>query len=182
MAARTVKQKHKRKKRPAARVAAPGLGFTVEPQPDDVTCGPACLHGVYRHYGDPISLESVMSDLKMLEEGGTLDVFLANHALAAATRPRYTPTTCSCSIRPGSTCRATSCVLGSKRRRPSRRNVLDCKPPLAATTSSCGSAASSSLRDLEPALLRNLLNRGTPVITGLSATFLYRSVRDVPDD
>ena len=36
------------------------------------------------------------------------------------------------------------------------------------------------LRDLDPALLRKLLRRG-PVITGLSATYLYRGMRDVPE-
>ncbi len=73
--------KHKRK-RSAARPVAPGrLGFIVEQQPDDETCGPACLHGLYRHYGDEIRLERVVADIHMLDKGGTLDVFLANHAL-----------------------------------------------------------------------------------------------------
>src|SRR5512139_1132839 len=65
----------------AARPAKPGLGFVVEPQPDDVTCGPACLHAIYRFYGDAVSLASVSADIRMLDRGGTLDVFLANHAL-----------------------------------------------------------------------------------------------------
>ena len=37
------------------------------------------------------------------------------------------------------------------------------------------------LRDLEPSLLRKFLKRGTPVVTGLSATYLYRAVRDIPE-
>jgi hypothetical protein len=37
------------------------------------------------------------------------------------------------------------------------------------------------LRDLEPALLREFLKRRIPVITGLSATYLYRAVRDIPE-
>ena len=37
------------------------------------------------------------------------------------------------------------------------------------------------LRDLDPSLLRKFLKRGIPVITGLSATYLYRAVRDIPD-
>ena len=57
------------------------LGFIVEQQPDDVTCGPACLHGLYRHYGDDVPLERVVADIHTLDKGGTLDVFLANHAL-----------------------------------------------------------------------------------------------------
>lgn len=40
-----------------ARPVEPGLGLTVEPQPDDVTCGPACLHG------DGITLDAVKGDI-----------------------------------------------------------------------------------------------------------------------
>ena len=64
-----------------ARPVDPGLGFVVDPQPDDETCGPACLHGIYRHYGDDIPLAQVAAELHRLDGGGTLDVFLANHAL-----------------------------------------------------------------------------------------------------
>ncbi|HET8696416.1 MAG TPA: cysteine peptidase family C39 domain-containing protein, partial [Gammaproteobacteria bacterium] len=78
----TLKPKRRPKSKAPARPAQPGLGFQVEQQPDDVTCGPACLHGIYRHYGDEIELDTVIAELAMLEKGGgTLDVFLANHAL-----------------------------------------------------------------------------------------------------
>ena len=66
--------KRKRKRVSAARPAAPGHGFVVEQQPDDVTCGPACLHGVYRHYGDDVPLERIIADIHTLDQGGTLDV------------------------------------------------------------------------------------------------------------
>ena len=71
----------RKRKLSAARPAPPALGFVVEQQPDDVTCGPACLHGVYRHYGDELPLDQIIADIHTLEQGGTLDVFLANHAL-----------------------------------------------------------------------------------------------------
>src|SRR5690606_23466410 len=61
-AGRTVKSKRKHKGS-AARPADPGLGFVLEQQPDDVTCGPACLHGIYRHYGDNVPLSSVIADI-----------------------------------------------------------------------------------------------------------------------
>lgn len=173
--------KHKRKKGPPARPAEPGLGFSVEPQPDDVTCGPACLHGVYRHYGDPVTLKSVMSDLKMLKEGGTLDVFLANHAL----RRGYRATLFTYNLQlfdptwfelPNDELRArlaeqAAAKEGRKRLQVATRGYDEF----------LRLGGKVRLRDLEPTLLRELLNRGTPVITGLSATFLYRSMRDVPE-
>src|SRR5882672_10218765 len=75
------KSKRRPKRKAPARLAEPGLGFVVEPQPDDVTCGPACLHGIYRHYGEDVALAQVIAELHMLDQGGTLDVFLGTHAL-----------------------------------------------------------------------------------------------------
>lgn len=54
------------------------------PQPDDYTCGPTCLHSVYRYHDDQIDLAKVIAEVGRVEGGGTLDVFLACHAL----RPR----------------------------------------------------------------------------------------------
>ena len=74
----TVRRKHSD---PPARAVDPGLGFVVDSQPDDETCGAACLHGIYRHYGDDVPLSQIADELDRLDRGGTLDVFLANHAL-----------------------------------------------------------------------------------------------------
>ena len=57
------------------------LPFAILPQPTITTCGPTCLHSIYRYFNDSISLKQVISEVSMLEEGGTLAVFLANHAL-----------------------------------------------------------------------------------------------------
>ena len=171
----------KRKKVPPARPVEPGLGFAVEPQPDDVTCGPVCLHGVYRHYGDPITLDAVMGDLKMLEAGGTLDVFLANHALRRGYKATlftynlqlFDPTWFELSNEEfRARLRAQAAAKRGRRRLQVATRGYDEFLRLGGKV---------RLRDLEPALLRELLGRGSPVITGLSATFLYRSVRDLPD-
>ena len=57
------------------------LHLDITMQPDDITCGPACLHSVYDYYGDTISLQQVITEVKSLKSGGTLAVLLANHAL-----------------------------------------------------------------------------------------------------
>jgi hypothetical protein len=169
----------RKRKGPAARPARPGLGFVVEQQPDDVTCGPACLHGVYRHYGDDVPLERVAADIHTLDRGGTLDVFLANHALQrgyAATILTYNlelfdPTWFSL---PNDELRAR--LSAQAKVKPWRR--------LQAATRGYDRflrlGGKLELRDLEPSLLRRYVERG-PVITGLSATYLYRAVRDIPE-
>jgi hypothetical protein len=175
-----VKDSTGKPKRPTARPIEPGLGLTVEQQPDDVTCGPACLQGVYRYYGDEVSLADVAADLRMLDAGGTLDVFLANHALERGYRatlytynlklfdPTWFPL-----------------KRGEIRDKLRAQAAVKPDPKLQLATRGYDEFLERGgrlrFRDLEPSLLRRWLNHGVPVITGLSATYLYRSVRDVPE-
>lgn len=168
-----------KRKGPAARLAAPGFRFVVEPQPDDVTCGPACLHGVYRHYGDDVRLDDVIADIHTLDKGGTLDVFLANHALKRG----YDATILTYNLELFD---PTWFALPSEEIRERLTAQAKVKPwrRLQAATRGYKEflrlGGKLVLRDLEPALLRRYVERG-PVITGLSATYLYRAVRDVPE-
>jgi len=163
-----------------ARPVDPGLGFVVDPQPDDETCGPACLHGIYRHYGDDVPLAQVAAELHRLDSGGTLDVFLANHALKRG----YNVTLLTYNLElfdptwfalPAEQIRAKlkaqAAVKKWKRLQAATRGY-DEFLRLGGTL---------ELRDLEPSLLRKYLKRGIPVITGLSATYLYRAMRDIPE-
>jgi len=165
---------------PAARPAEPGLGFAVEQQLDDVSCGPACLHGIYRHYGDSIPLETVGAELRMLDKGGTLDVFLANHALQRG----YKVTLFSYNLEIFD---PTWFALSNEeiRARLAAQAAVKAWPRLQAATRGYDEflrlGGKLKLRDLEPSLLRKFLKRGIPVITGLSATYLYRAMRDVPE-
>ena len=58
------------------------LEFDIQPQPDNTTCGPTCLHALYRFHGDEMELEQTIAEVPKLEEGGTLAVLLGCHALA----------------------------------------------------------------------------------------------------
>lgn len=169
-----------KRRRRAARPAASALGFNVEPQPDDVTCGPACLHGIYRHYGDSIGLDDVIAELRMLDRGGTLDVFLANHALARG----YEATLLTYNLELFD---PTWFDLPNEqiRERLEAQAKVKLWPRLQTATRGYVEflrlGGKLELRDLEPALLRKYLRRGIPLITGLSATYLYRAMRDVPE-
>ncbi len=166
--------------RPAARPVEPALGLVVEPQPDDVTCGPACLHGVYRYYGDEITLDEVSADISMLDAGGTLDVFLANHALQRG----YRVTLYTYNLRLFDPTWFGLKRQGIRERLRAQAEVKhDPKLRLASRAYDeflCGGGR-VRFADLEPALLRRILRRGTPVITGLSATYLYHAMRELPE-
>jgi hypothetical protein len=172
-----VRTKHNRRG-PAARPAEPGLGFLVEEQPDDVTCGPACLHGVYRHFGDDVTLDQVIADTRTLDQGGTLDVFLANHALQRG----YAATILTYNL---DLFDPTWFGLPNEEFRERLAAQAKVKPWRRLQTATHGYdeflklGGKLELKDLEPALLRKHLQRG-PLITGLSATYLYRAVRDIP--
>src|SRR4051812_23094292 len=68
---------------PRPRVLARMLPSTIRlpvkilPQPDEITCGPTCLHAIYRYWGEDEKLAAVIARARRLEAGGTFAVFLA---------------------------------------------------------------------------------------------------------
>ena len=59
------------------------LPVEILPQPDDETCGPTCLHAVYRYWGDDIALREVVESVRTLtaQGRGTLALMLGVHSL-----------------------------------------------------------------------------------------------------
>jgi len=57
------------------------MELTILPQPDDNSCGPTSLHAVYRYYDLEVELSRLIEDIKSLETGGTLAVYLGIDAL-----------------------------------------------------------------------------------------------------
>jgi hypothetical protein len=159
------------------------LRFQIAAQPDEVTCGPTCLHGIYRYFGDDISLEEVIGGVDMLTVGGggTLDVFLANHALGRGYRVTlftynlhlFDPTWALLPV--------PDMIL---RLRAQSEAKADAKLRVASAGYVRFLELGGKLRfeDLRPALIRRFLGRGTPIMTGLSATYLYRARREIPED
>jgi len=57
------------------------IDLTIHTQPDDESCGPTSLHAIYRYYGLDIELEHVVNSVERSLSGGTLAPMLGNHAL-----------------------------------------------------------------------------------------------------
>src|SRR5688500_11566743 len=57
------------------------LPVNILPQPDETTCGPTCLHAVYRYWGATEPLDEVISRNYRMQHGGTYAVYLACDAL-----------------------------------------------------------------------------------------------------
>lgn len=57
------------------------IEFKMHRQPDGETCGPTSLYAVYRHYGLECSLEEVIASVERTSSGGSLAAFLGKDAL-----------------------------------------------------------------------------------------------------
>ncbi len=153
------------------------LHLAILPQPNDSACGPTCLHAVYRYYGDAMRLEQVMEETAHLEEGGTLAAMLGCHALDRgyeATIYTYNllafdPTWFAAGARP----------LGeSLRAQMAAKNVPKLHTATRAYLGFLRRGGKIHMEDLTTALIRKYLNRQVPILTGLSATYLYRNARE----
>jgi hypothetical protein len=164
-----------------ADASATRLPITILAQPDLRSCGPTCLHSVYRYFGTELPLATVVATIEQLESGGTLDVFLACDAL----RRGYRATIYTYNLLVFDPTWFTDPSVNIARKLDAQVRV---KRDRRFLTVSRGYqeflrlGGRISFTDLTRGLLRGLLNRGLPVITGLSATYLYRSSRELTEE
>jgi len=163
-----------------SRSTSHSLDLAILSQPDDATCGQTCLHAVYRYFGDELPLDDVIAEVPRLTGGGTLAVGLANHALRRGYRALIY--TYNLTVFDPSWFGHRSPEL-SERLRAQVRAKAD--PRVAEATDAylefLRLGGELVMEDLTPALLRQWLERDQPILTGLSATFLYRCAREVGD-
>lgn len=155
------------------------LALEVLPQPDDSTCGPTCLQAVYTYWDLELSLDEVIASVPALPEGGTLAATLACDALRKgfdATIYTYNLQTFDPSWFP-----ATEELADRLRRQQAAKN--DAKLSLAIDTylEFLRLGGVVKYETLNADLLRSLLDKGTPILTGLSATYLYNCQRELND-
>lgn len=161
------------------------LPLRIEPQPDDTTCGPTCLHAVYDYYRDCLPLSEVIAATETLQAGGTLAVFLAGDAL----RRGYKATIYTYNLQmfdpswfaPGVD------IADKLRRQAEARDDAKLRHATRGYLEFLDLGGRLRFADLTPRLIRGILRRNLPILTGLSSTYLYRSrrlfgPRDLPDD
>lgn len=145
-------------------------------QPDDVTCGPTSLHAVYNYFGDDISLQKVISGISYLEEGGTLAVMLANHALKrnyAAKIYTYNLTVFDPSW--FKTKVDIKLKLEEQLKHKRSKKLANASKAYIEYFSLGGEM---DFVNLTPSLLKKIFDRNLPILTGLSATYLYDCSRE----
>lgn len=149
-------------------------------QPDDVTCGPTCLAKVYQYYGFTRTIDAIVAETPRNPDGGTLAVNLGISAMHHGFRPTIYPF----GLR----------VFDPTWGRLSRAALVDRLRARAEAVESVklGRAVTAYMqylelggrvqfRDPSADLLVGILRRGDPILTGLSATFLYGTAREHED-
>ncbi len=162
------------------------LDITTLPQPNETSCGPTCLHAIYRYWGRNEPLHVVIKRMQWLDEGGTYAVFLGCDALRNGFNARiytYNVTVFDPSwfTEPNIDLRER---LTLQRMAKTDRRVQDATE---AYLDFLNLGGRIRLVNLSQHLVHALLRRRIPLLTGLSSTFLYRSKRefgsnDEPDD
>ncbi|PIB36252.1 peptidase-C39 like family protein [Reichenbachiella sp. 5M10] len=160
-------------------VDAKQLKLQILAQPNDVTCGPTCLHSVYSYFNDDIGLGQVIEEVKQFATGGTLAVMLGNHALSRGYRATiytynvhmFDPTWFSSKV--------------DLRQKLIEQRELKSDERIQSYTQSylqfLEQGGKIKFEELSSALIRRFLNKNIPVLTGLSATYLYHSAREIPE-
>lgn len=162
------------------------LPVKILPQPDETTCGPTCLHAVYRYWGEEESLDTVIDRTGRLEHGGTFAVFLACDAL----RKGYKASIYTYNLMVFDPTWFTQANVNIAERLQQQREIkMDYRLQHATNGYLEFLKLGGRLRllDLSRYLIRGILRRNLPIITGLSSTYLYRVPRefgpdDLPDD
>jgi hypothetical protein len=156
------------------------LPFTILPQPTITTCGPTCLHAIYRFHEDHVSLKKVIAEVPSLETGGTLAAYLGCHAL----RRGYSATIYTLDLAmfdPSWFGGAEAADINLRAKLESQAKVKNGSTFEKATRAFLeflDLGGRIRFRDLNPSLIRKYLKRGIPILTGLSATYLHRTARE----
>ncbi|WP_084422422.1 hypothetical protein [Rubripirellula obstinata] len=166
------------------------LILEIQSQPSDTACGPTCLAAVYDYWQKPVDLNDLLGKISELNSGGTLAVDLACDALNrgfAAEIVTYNlqlfdPTWFDArgEMKSGEwlTERLTK-QLDAKQ----HRGDFDVARLASATKSylqflSLGGRV--QMQPLDELFLVSMMARETPILCGLSSTYLYQESRETP--
>ncbi len=156
------------------------LDFDIKAQPDEVTCGPTCLHAIYQYYHDPIELKEVVKEVKSLKAGGTLAVMLGDHALRRGYKANlytYNLNVFDPSWFQYSTRKIIASLKQQMRYKYKRKKLLVASRAYVKFLEAGGKVFQS---ELTADLIKNYLKQSRPILTGLSATYLYGTMREIP--
>jgi len=157
------------------------LNFDIKAQPDMVTCGPTCLHALYQHYDDDISLKQVIQEVKQIKTGGTLAVMLGDHALERGYKVQiytYNLSVFDPTWFKFSSAKIIELLKKQMRYKKRKKKLLtECE----AYIKFLEAGGKVKYAELNKELIKKYLLSSIPILTGLSATYLYGTPREIGD-
>ena len=156
------------------------LGFDMQAQPDEVTCGPTCLQALYNYYDDPVPLNDVIKEVKRLKFGGTLAVMLGHHALKRGYKAHiytYNLNVFDTTWFKNSSKKMIHHLQAQMEFKYKRRKLQVASAAYIKFLESGGELRNS---ELDETLIKDYLKASIPILTGLSATYLYGTAREIP--
>jgi len=153
------------------------LPYDILSQPDETTCGPTCLHSIYRYLGESVSLEQVIEEVGMIQSGGTLAVFLGCHALKRG----YDATIYTFNLNVFDPTWFLPAGPSLRDRLLAQRELKESSRLQMATDGYINFlelGGQLKMEVLDAPLIRRYLKKRIPILTGLSSTFLYGEPRE----
>lgn len=152
----------------------------IRPQPTETACGPTCLEAVYRYFGDPAEVETIIAEVESVKRGGTLAVVLGIHALQRGYSARiytynlhvFDPTWFK--PIPLSTEELQEKLRKQIEVKSSQKLRFACKHYL----EFLNLGGTIAMEDICHRLITKYLKQGVPILTGLSSTYLYMAARE----
>jgi hypothetical protein len=156
------------------------LSVTVEPQPTDDSCGITCLQAIYRYFGKEVNLSSMKRQVVHWQSGGTVGVNLARHALENGFGAEiytynikvFDPTWRNLPVEG---------LIAKLEKRLSRIRSKTQQEVIGFYLEFLRAGGKVRFDDLDESLIERLVAAKRPIICGLSATYLYQSMRETPD-
>lgn len=177
------------------------LDFPIQAQPDNCSCGPTCLQAIYRHYGADHSVERLIREIDQLHDGGTLAVLLGLHARNLGFRSTiytfnlevFDPSWFASRFQrefhrvPAATQHSPRDLIGKLTQQRAVKKSTKLRIATDAYIRFLKAGGQIQMEDLSFELIADHLRQNRPVLTGLSATFLYHCHREFgpnldPDD
>lgn len=161
------------------------IDIKINAQPNDETCGATCLHAIYRHYGLDISHEAVIGSVKKSLSGGTLATLLGIHALKQGfnvtvyTNNLYIVDPSWFDLNGSSVNELMCAKLEEQLKYKHNKDLVSISKACLEYFSLGGEMR---FETLTTGLLEHYFNRNIPIMTGLSATYLYRCLREYYTD
>ena len=156
------------------------IDIKIHSQPDDETCGATCLQSIYNYYGLNVSVGKVVKNVERSLSGGTLAAFLGAHALREGFDSTIYINNLNVFDPSWFTHGEISCekLIAKLDAQMVHKKDPDITQSSIAYQEFAQLGGNVRFRTLSVKLLQSYFKKQIPILTGLSATYLYSSARE----